>query len=138
MTRGKLIKIKIEKDKRQAFGELAKSHNTDTASLLYNFINQCLSGEMDIKLVTGKGKELSNQIDNNRIDKLEATTQRIDHWIGALSERVNDWILRSDRRVNDCEKELSDKITSLEYRLKTLSIQLDSQQDSFVSTPNKD
>lgn len=116
MTRSKLIKIKIEKDKRQAFGELAKSHNTDTASLLYDFINQCLSGEMDIKLATGKGKELSNQINNNRIDKLEATTQRIDHWIGALSERVNDWILRSDRRVNDCEKELSDKITSLEPR----------------------
>ena len=75
MTRSKLIKIKIEKDKRQAFGELAKSHNTDTASLLYDFINQCLSGEMDIKLATGKGKELSNQINNNRIDKLEATFQ---------------------------------------------------------------
>jgi len=130
MARDKLITIRIEGDKRQAFGDLAKSQNTDTASLLYDFINQCLSGEIDISLVTGKGKELGNRIDTNRLDKLEATTQRIDNWIGALSERLNDWILRSDRRVNDCEKELSNKITSLEHRLNALSMQLDSQKDS--------
>ena len=133
MARDKLITIRIEGEKREAFNNLAKSQNTDTASVLYDFISGCLDGRIDISLVTGKGNRLDkidNRIDSDRIDKLEATTQRIDHWIGALSERLNDWILRSDRRVNDCEKELSNKITSLEHRLNALSMQLDSQKDS--------
>jgi hypothetical protein len=130
MTRDKLITIRIEGEKRQAFGELAKSQNTDTASLLYDFINQCLDGRIDISLVTGKGQRIDNQLDDdrlnkidNRIDKLETTTQR-------LAKRLDDWIEAFDDRLNDCDQGLSNKITSLEHRLNALSIQLDSQQDS--------
>jgi hypothetical protein len=140
MARDKLITIRIEGEKRQAFGDLAKSQNTDTASLLYDFINQCLSGTLDISLVTGKGNRLDkidNQLDSERIDKLETDTQRLDHWIGALSERLNDWILRSDRRLTDCEKELSDKITSLEHRLNALAIQQDRQQIDSIDTDSQ-
>lgn len=137
MARDKLITIRIEGDKRQAFGDLAKSQNTDTASLLYDFISGCLDGRIDIKLVTGKGNRLGNQIDSDRLDKLETTTQRLDHWIGALSERVNDWILRSDRRVNDCEKGLSDKMISLEHRLNALASQLDSQRIDRIDTDSQ-
>ena len=132
MARDKLITIRIEGEKREAFNNLAKSQNTDTASLLYDFISGCLGGKIDISLVTGKGNRLDkidNQLDTNRLDKLETDTQRIDHWIGALSERVNDWILRSDRRLTDCDRELSEKMISLEHRLNALAIQLDSQQD---------
>ena len=137
MARDKLITIRIEGDKRQAFGDLAKSQNTDTASLLYDFISGCLDGKIDIKLVTGKGNRLDNQLDSERIDKLETDTQRLDHWIGALSERLNDWILRSDRRLTDCEKELSDKITSLEHRLNALAIQQDRQQIDSIDTDSQ-
>ena len=140
MARDKLITIRIEGDKRQAFGDLAKSHNTDTASLLYDFISGCLDGGIDISLVTGKKQwidKLDNQIDTNRLDKLETDTQRLDHWIGALSERLNDWILRSDRRLTDCEKELSNKITSLEHRLNALAIQLDSQEIDRIDTDSQ-
>lgn len=137
MTRDKLITIRIESEKREAFKELAKSQNTDTASLLYDFISGCLDGKIDIGIVTGKGNRIDNQIGSNRLDKLETDTQRIDHWIGALSERVNDWILRSDRRVNDCEKELSEKMVSLEHRLNALSIQLDSQRIDSIDTDSQ-
>ena len=137
MARDKLITIRIEGEKREAFNNLAKSQNTDTASLLYDFINQCLDGTIDISLVTGKGNRLDNQIDNDRIDKLEATTQRLDHWIGALSERVNDWILRSDRRLTDCEQGLTNKMISLEHRLNALASQLDSQRIDRIDTDSQ-
>jgi hypothetical protein len=150
MARDKLITIRIEGDKRDAFNQLAKAQNTDTASLLYDFINQCLSGKIDISLVTGKKQwidKIDNQLDTNRLDKLEATTQRIDRIDIAiqrldnridgietitqrLAKRLDDWIEAFSDRLSDCDRELSEKITSLEHRLNALSIQLDSQQDS--------
>jgi hypothetical protein len=116
---------------------LAKSQNTDTASLLYDFISGCLDNRIDISLVTGKGNRLDNQLDDdrlnkidNRLDKLETDTQKIDERVGQISKKLNDWIEAFSDRLNDCDRELSEKITSLEHRLNALSIQLDSQQDS--------
>ena len=130
MARDKLITIRIEGEKRDAFNQLAKAQNTDTASLLYDFISGCLDSRIDISLVTEKGQRIDNQLDDdrlnkidNRIDKLETTTQR-------LAKRLDDWIEAFDDRLNDCDQGLSNKITSLEHRLNALSIQLDSQQDS--------
>jgi hypothetical protein len=150
MTRDKLITIRIEGEKREAFNQLAKAQNTDTASLLYDFISGCLDGRIDISLVTGKKQwidKIDNQLDTNRLDKLEATTQRIDRIDIAiqrldnridgietitqrLAKRLDDWIEAIDDRLTDCDQLLSNKITSLEHRLNALSIQLDSQQDS--------
>ena len=129
MARDKLITIRIEGDKREAFNNLAKSQNTDTASLLYDFISGCLDGRIDIKLVTGKGNRLDNQIDSDRIDKLETATQRIDNRLDTIAKKLTDWVEAIDDRLNDCEQGLSEKITSLEHRLNALAIQLDSQQD---------
>jgi hypothetical protein len=130
MARDKLITIRIEGEKRDAFNQLAKSQNTDTASLLYDFISGCLDNRIDISLVTEKGQRIDNQLDDdrlnkidNRIDGIETTTQR-------LAKRLDDWIEAFDDRLNDCDQGLSNKITSLEHRLNALSIQLDSQQDS--------
>jgi hypothetical protein len=136
MARDKLITIRIEGEKRDAFNQLAKAQNTDTASLLYDFISGCLSGTLDIKLVTGKGNRLDNQIDTNRLDKLEATTQRIDNQLDTIAKKLNDYVEAFDDRLNDCGRELSEKMISLEHRLKTLSIQLDIQQDRQGETPD--
>ena len=136
MARDKLITIRIEGEKREAFNQLAKAQNTDTASLLYDFINQCLSGKIDISLVTGKGQRIDNRLDTNRLDKLEIATQRLDNRIDGietttqrLAKRLDDWIEAIDDRVTDCDQGLSEKITSLEHRLNALSSQLDSQKD---------
>ena len=133
MARDKLITIRIEGEKREAFNNLAKSQNTDTASLLYDFISGCLGGKIDISLVTGKGNRLDkidNQIDTNRLDKLEATTQRLDNRLDTIAKKLTDWIEAfDDRRLTDCDRELSEKMISLEHRLNALAIQLDSQQD---------
>jgi len=154
MARDKLITIRIEGEKRDAFNQLAKSQNTDTASLLYDFISGCLDGRIDISLVTGKGQRIDNQLDDdrlnkidNRIDKLETTTQRIDRIDIAiqrldnridgietttqrLAKRLDDWIEAIDDRLTDCDQGLSEKIITLEHRINALSFQLDSQQDS--------
>ena len=133
MARDKLITIRIEWDKRQAFGDLAKSQNTDTASLLYDFISGCLDGRIDISLVTGKGNrldKLDNRIDSDRLDKLEGTTQEIDNRLGKLSKKLTDWVEAFDNRLNDCDRELTEKMISLEHRLNALAMQLDSQLDS--------
>lgn len=139
MARDKLITIRIEGDKRQAFGDLAKSQNTDTASLLYDFISGCLDGRIDISLVTGKGNrldKLDNRIDSERIDKLETDTQRIDNQLDTISKKLTDWIEAFDDRLNDCDQGLTNRMISLEHRLKTLSIQLDSQKDRQGETPD--
>lgn len=139
MTRDKLITIRIEGEKREAFNQLAKSQNTDTASLLYDFINQCLSGKIDISLVTGKKQwidKIDNRIDTNRLDKLEATTQRIDKRLDTIAKRLDDWIEAFDDRLNDCGRELSEKMITLEHRINALSSQLDSQKDSQGETPD--
>ncbi|WP_419547182.1 hypothetical protein [Microcystis sp.] len=140
MARDKLITIRIEGDKRQAFGDLAKSQNTDTASLLYDFISGCLSGEIDISLVTGKGNridKIDNQIGSDRIDKLETDTQRLDERVGIIAKKLTDWIEAFDDRLTDCDRELSDKITSLEHRLNALAIQLDSQEIDRIDTDSQ-
>lgn len=129
MARDKLITIRIEGEKREAFNNLAKSQNTDTASLLYDFISGCLDGRIDIALVMGKGNQIDNQLDSERIDKLETTTQRIDERVGQISKKLTDWVEAFSDRLTDCDRELSDKIISLEHRLNALAIQLDSQQD---------
>lgn len=139
MARDKLITIRIEGEKREAFNNLAKSQNTDTASLLYDFINQCLDGRIDIKLVTGKKQwidKLDNRIDSERIDKLETDTQRIDERLGTIAKKLTDWVEAFDDRLNDSNQGLSNKITSLEHRLNALSIQLDSQQDRQGENPD--
>jgi hypothetical protein len=139
MARDKLITIRIEGEKRQAFGDLAKSQNTDTASLLYDFISGCLDGTIDISLVTGKKQwidKIGNRIDSERIDKLEATTQEIDNRLDSIAKKLTDWVIAFDDRLNDCVRELSEKMISLEHRLKTLSIQLDIQQDRQGETPD--
>ena len=141
MARDKLITIRIEGEKRQAFGELAKSQNTDTASLLYDFISGCLGGKIDISLVTGKGNRLDkidNQIDTNRLDKLEATTQRLDNRLDTIAKKLTDWIEAfDDRRLTDCDRELSEKMISLEHRLNALAIQLDSQEIDRIDTDSQ-
>jgi hypothetical protein len=136
MARDKLITIRIEGEKREAFNQLAKAQNTDTASLLYDFISGCLDGTIDIKLVAGKGNRLDNQIDTNRLDKLETDTQKIDERVGQISKKLNDWIEAFSDRLNDCDQVLSEKIISLEHRLNALSIQLDSQEDRQGETPD--
>ncbi len=132
MARNKLITIRIEGEKREAFNNLAKSQNTDTASVLYDFISGCLDGKIDIGIVTGKKQwidKIDNQLDSNRLDKLEATTQEIDKRLGNLSKKVTDWVIAFDDCLNDCDRELSEKINNLEHRLNALASQLDSQQD---------
>jgi len=131
MARDKLITIRIEGEKRQAFGDLAKSQNSDTASVLYDFISGCLDGKIDIGIVTGKKQwidKIDNQLDSDRIDRLEATTQEIDNRLDKLSKKLTDWVVSFDDCLNDCDRELSEKINNLEHRLSTLAIQLDSQQ----------
>jgi uncharacterized phage infection (PIP) family protein YhgE len=158
MARDKLITIRIEGEKRDAFNQLAKSQNTDTASLLYDFISGCLDGRIDISLVTGKGQRIDNQLDDdrlnkidNRIDKLETTTQRIDRIDIAiqrldnridgietttqrLAKRLDDWIEAIDDRLTDCDQGLSEKIITLEHRINALSFQLDRQDRQEIDT----
>lgn len=140
MARDKLITIRIEGEKRQAFGDLAKSQNTDTASLLYDFISQCLDSRIDISLVTGKGNRLDkidNQIGSDRIDKLETDTQEIGERLDTIAKKLTDWVFSFDDRLNDCGRELSEKMISLEHRLSTLSIQLDSQEIDSIDTDSQ-
>ena len=132
MARDKLITIRIEGEKREAFNQLAKSQNTDTASLLYDFISGCLDGTLDVGIVTGKKQridKIDNQIDSERIDKLETTTQEIGERLDRLSQKLEDWIWVSQRSQENNLTELKDQIN-------ILTIQLDSQQDRQRENPN--
>ena len=133
MARDKLITIRIEGDKRDLFNQLAKSQNTDTASLLYDFISGCLSGTLDIGIVTGKKQridKIANQIDSDRIDKLEMTTQEIGERLDKLSQKLEDWIWVSQRSQENNLTELKDQIS-------ILAIQLNSQKDSQETTTQR-
>ncbi len=136
MARDKLITVRIEEEKRKAFGDLAKSQNTDTASLLYDFISQCLDGRIDIRIVTGKKQWIDNQLDTNRLDKLETDTQEIGERLDTIAKKLTDWVEAFDSRLNDCDQGLSEKIISLEHRLNALAIQLDIQKDRQGETPD--
>ena len=145
MARDKLITIRIEGEKRDLFNQLAKSQNTDTASLLYDFISGCLDGTLDVGIVTGKKQRIdkmdsegidTNWIDN-RLDKLETTTQKIDERLGIITKKLNDWVEAFDDRLTDCDRGLSGKIFSIEHRLNTLAIRLDSQRIDAIDTDSQ-
>jgi hypothetical protein len=70
MARDKLITVRIEGEKREAFNEWAKSRKLDTSALLYEFIEACLLGRIDEKLLK------PSQLDTEQLDRIVA--ERID------------------------------------------------------------
>jgi uncharacterized phage infection (PIP) family protein YhgE len=136
MARDKLITIRIEGEKRDAFNQLAKSQNTDTASLLYDFINQCLSGKIDISLVTGK-KQWIDKIDDDRLDKLEATTQRIDNQLdddrlNKIDNRIDKLEATTQRIDNQLDDDRLNKIDNRIDKLETTTQRLAKRLDDWI------
>ena len=67
MARDKLITVRIEDAKREAFKQWAEEKNTDTSSLLYDFIDACLDNRLDISLLKRETAK-TNQLDKRLAD----------------------------------------------------------------------
>ena len=76
MARDKLLTIRIEEDKREAFNNWCESRNYNYSKFLYEVIEACLDNRIDESILTSQNIEnnLANRLDK-RIDKLE---QQID------------------------------------------------------------
>ena len=51
MTKNKLITIRIEESKRNAFRQWAKNHQIDGATFLYKIIDKCLSNQLSPDII---------------------------------------------------------------------------------------
>ena len=51
MSKDKLITIRIEESKRDAFREWAKNNQVDGATFLYKIIEKCISNELSTDIV---------------------------------------------------------------------------------------
>lgn len=80
MARDKLITVRIEGEKREAFNEWAKSKNLDTSALLYEFIEACLAGRIN------EGILKNDRIDTKQLDQLVA--ERVDSQIDSRIENA--------------------------------------------------
>ncbi len=76
MTRDKLITIRIESEKREAFKRWAEARGVDVSGFLYDVIDSCLANRIDERILKG-------ELDTERIDRI--VSQRID---ACLDERM--------------------------------------------------
>ena len=72
MGRNKLLTIRIEEGKREAFNNWCEKRNYNYSKFLYEVINACLDGRIDESIVSSQSLD-ANLVDriNDRIDKLE-------------------------------------------------------------------
>ena len=76
MTRDKLVTIRIEDEKREAFKRWTEARGLEVSGFLYDVIDACLSNQIDESILKGK-------LDTEQIDKI--VSQRID---ACLDERI--------------------------------------------------
>ena len=76
MARDKLITIRIEDEKREAFKRWTEARGLDVSGFLYDVIDSCLSNQIDERILKG-------ELDTEQIDKV--VSQRVD---ACLDERI--------------------------------------------------
>ena len=83
MARDKLLTIRIEDDKRQAFNNWCESKDYSYSKFLYEVIEACLSGRIDESILRGE------PVDNNLADKLLTKIEQVDESIdGRIEEKL--------------------------------------------------
>ena len=118
MARDKLITVRIEEEKREAFKQWADSRNQDASSLLYDFIDACLDERIDESILSRSSnptqqldnrianleenlKELDKQLDEKSLSQDSNETQQLDNRIANLEEKLKDLDKRIDDAIDD-------------------------------------
>ncbi len=119
MAKDKLITVRIEGDKREAFKKWTDSKGLEVSAFLYDVIDACLGDRIDEKIISGK-----------RIDKEEV--KRIDN-------RLNKIDIRLDTMAEQIDKQIDNKLVKITQRLlEKIPQQIDSNIDKRLDKSSAD
>ncbi len=96
MSKDKLITIRIEESKRDAFREWAKNNQVDGATFLYKIIEKCISNE------------LSTDIVNPNTASQKSTLMDIQTSIHKLSEKFKQTTIEQDSKMTTLQSQIDD------------------------------
>ena len=96
MPKDKLITIRIEESKRDAFREWSKNNQVDGASFLYKIIEKCISNE------------LSTDIVNPNTASQKSTLMDIQMSIHQLSEKFKQTTIEQDSKMTTLQSQIDD------------------------------
>lgn len=99
MARDKLLTIRIEEDKREAFNNWCESRDYNYSKFLYEVIEACLDGRIDESILS------SQKLDNNLAEKLDKRIDKLERKID--SQSIDGEIDRNVVSTEDLEKAIA-------------------------------
>ena len=132
MPKDKLITIRIEESKRDAFREWSKNNQVDGASFLYKIIEKCISNELSTDIVnpntaSQKSTLMDIQTSIHKLSKkLKQTTIEQDSKMATLQSQIDD--LKSQLSIQNTQ---NDKLKSTQKLSKRVAN--NNQEDNLLS-----
>ncbi len=132
MSKDKLITIRIEESKRDAFREWAKNNQVDGATFLYKIIEKCISNELSTDIVnpnTASQKSTLMDIQTNihkLSEKFKQTTIEQDSKMTTLQSQIDD--LKSQLNIQNTQNNKLESTQKLSKRVAN-----NNQEDNLLS-----
>ena len=91
MAKNKLITIRIEDLKREAFKNWANSKNLDVSAFLHDVIDACLDGRIDEKIISScRLDSVTGELLRQRIDIIEKRLANLDSQLDVCIDKKLD------------------------------------------------
>ena len=139
MARDKLITIRIEESKRDAFREWAKNNQVDGATFLYRIIEQCIDNKLSTDIVNPNiAPQKSTLIDiqtniHQLSEKFKQTTIDQNSKLATLQSEIDD--LKNQLSIQTAQKHKPKKTNNQSKSTRKISKRVDNpnQEDNLLS-----
>jgi hypothetical protein len=109
MTRDKLLTVRIEENKREAFNNWCEARDYSYSRFLYEVIEACLSGRIDESILS------SEPVDNQSNSKLLEQIEKVDK---SIDERIEKRLAVSIDNELDIDTRIDEKLKAAIANLK--------------------
>jgi len=126
MAKDKLITIRIEDLKREAFKNWANSKDLDVSAFLYDVIDACLDGRIDERMISSSRLDNRREnLPNDRIDiiekKLANLTEQLEACIDKkIDERLASLDSQLDAYCQEIDKKIDERLAKYENEIESL------------------
>ena len=123
MAKDKLITIRIEDLKREAFKNWTKSKNLDVSAFLHDVIDACLDGSIDEKIIS------SNRLDNTQGKLLNDRLNIIEKRLASLTSQFELCIDKQlDVYCQEIDKKIDERLVKYENEIERLRLEFNRSQ----------
>lgn len=123
MAKDKLITIRIEDLKREAFKNWANSKKLDVSAFLHDVIDACLDGRIDEKIIS------SNRLDSTQGKILNDRLDIIEKRLASLTSQLDVYIDKQlDVYCREIDKKIDERLVKYENEIERLRLEFNRSQ----------